>query len=323
MTLLAEDAGARVAAIIVAYNSAGELPTLLESLDASTVGVHAIVVDNGSQDASVDVARGYAAVTVIPTGANLGYSGGINIGRARVRDDQMVAILNPDLVVAPDALARLIDVVAQGGAGVAGPKITDPDGSIYLSLHREPSLLGALGDALVGDSLIGRPSRLSEQVFSPAEYSRRHAVDWLSGAALLLSARCNRAVGEWDAARYFLYSEETDVQRRARDAGFAVVFEPSATVTHVGGASGASSELDALLAVNRIRYVEKFHSRAYAFAYRALVLLHYGLRALLQRRYATAAKTVASRSRWERLPQYPDVIPHAETLGLRSVGGGA
>ncbi|GAA4167201.1 glycosyltransferase family 2 protein [Gryllotalpicola koreensis] len=302
MTLLAEDAEAPIAAVIVAYNSADELPALLRSLEASTVGVHAIVVDNGSADASVALARSFAGVTVVPTGANLGYSGGINVGRGFVRDGQAVAILNPDLVVAPDALERMLASLDREGVGVVAPAIRDAAGGPYRGLFREPSLLGALGETLFGDRWASRPAALSMTVRDTTAYERPGAVDWASGAALLISAACNAVVGAWDDETFFLYWEETDFQRRARAAGFRTVFEPRAVVVHERQASGTSPALEALMAVNRVRYADKHHSRAWAEGMRAITASWYLLRAVRRPELRPAAAMLTSRGRWSELP---------------------
>jgi len=280
MTLRAEPGGADLAAIIVTYNSAGELPGLLGSLQASTAAVLAIVVDNGSQDGSAELAASFGerAVTVVATGANLGYAGGINAGLARVPAGLPVAILNPDLAVAPDALERLLGALHDPRVGVAGPRIASPAGELFLGIRREPSVAGALGEALFGARWASRPAWLTETEYAPSAYRWAHQVDWLSGAALLISPACVRAIGAWDAS-YFLYSEETDFARRARGAGFRVGFEPEARVTHVGGASGRSPQLAALLTANRLRYFARHHPPAAALAYRGALALECALRA--------------------------------------------
>ena len=89
-------------------------------------------------------------------------------------------------------------------------------------------------------------------------YQHRHVVDWATGAALLVDAELDRRVGGWDE-RFFLYSEEVDFMRRVRESGSQIWFEPGAVMRHRRGGSGASDMLEALMAVNRVRYQEKWH----------------------------------------------------------------
>lgn len=303
MTLLGADAtGARIAAIIVTYNSARTLPRLLESLRRSTAGVRAIVVDNGSTDASVAVARGYREATVIATGRNAGYSAGINVGRAAVRPGEAVAILNPDVELAPDALERLLVVLDDPSVGIVAPQLRTLDGRTrFDSLRREPSVLGALGDSVFGSRWRTRPAVLAETLRREPDYAAARDVAWAGGAALLISAECDLAVGEWDAATYFLYSEETDYARRARELGYRVRYEPSAIAWHLGSGSGQPAALVALVSVNRIRYYERVHGPAATALFHGAVVVQHALRPF-DARHRFALGVVPRRSRWTALP---------------------
>lgn len=303
MTLLAaDDLASRLAAIVVTYNSAATLPRLLQSILDSTVGVRVIVVDNGSVDDSVSVARALTGIVVVATGANLGYSGGINVGRRFVRDGEAVVILNPDLELARDALERMQAVLDDATVGIVAPQLHElSSGERFESLRREPSVLGALGDGVFGNRWKSRPRVLAETMRRDGEYAVEHDVAWAGGAALLVSAACNRSVGEWDADAYFLYSEETDYARRARDLGFVVRFTPEAVAYHQGSGSGQPAALVALISVNRVRYYQQRHGRAATAAFRAAIAVQHALR-LHDPRHRYSLRFVLRRSQWHRLP---------------------
>ena len=304
MTLLAaDDTSARIAAIIVTYNSAATLGALLASLDASTVGVRAIIIDNGSADDTLAVAATEPRALVVATGANLGYSGGINVGRQHVRDGEHIAILNPDLTIKPDMLERLLAAVdTDRTIGIAAPQLRDLAGrERYDGLRREPSVLRALGESLFGNRWRTRPSWLGETLRADDEYKDPRDVAWASGAALLVSAGCDRTVGAWDAETYFLYSEEADYARRARDAGFRVRYVPEARAHHEGSGSGQPAPLVALVSVNRIRYFERLHGRARTRLFHAAVALQHALR-LHDSRHRHSLPIVIDRARWAELP---------------------
>ncbi|WCD92908.1 glycosyltransferase family 2 protein [Microbacterium sp. nov. GSS16] len=315
MTLLdADDQTARIAAIIVTYNSAATLGSLLASLDASTVGVRAIVVDNGSADDTLEVAAGEPRALTIATGANLGYSGGINIGRSYVRAGEHVAILNPDLTVEPDMLERLLEVIeADPEVGIAVPQLRRlGDGKRYNGLRREPSVARALGESLFGDRWTSRPRWLAETMRADSEYERPRDIAWGSGAALLISNTCNAAIGEWDAETYFLYAEETDYARRAREAGFRVRYQPGACAHHEGSGSGQPAPLVALVSVNRVRYYERLHGRASTRLFHLAVTAQHALR-MHDPRHRYSLPIVLNRSRWSELPA-GDLIPDSIQL---------
>ena len=260
------------AVVIVTYNSARHITGLLESLPAAAAGLRlrTVVVDNGSTDTTTDLVGGCGGVSCVETEANLGYSGGINVGREHAGEYSALLVLNPDIVLEPGALREMYDALSDPAIGIVAPMLLDPDGRRYPSLRRHPTVARAIGDGLLGSRITRRPTWLSDTVRDEASYSYRHAVDWAGGAALLISAACDRAVGRWDE-QFFLYSEETDYATRARAAGFRIEFVPTARAFHSGGGSGRSNALLALREINRLRYMEK-HSK-WPWPYRVAVIM--------------------------------------------------
>lgn len=266
------------AALIVTHNSTPDIGVLLDSLAATGLGLVTLVVDNASTDATVSTVRSRPGVTCVETGENAGYAGAINVGLRHLPADLDVLLLNADLELDRTAVIELQQALdGDAGIGIAVPNILNADGSLFHSLRREPTLLRMLGDALLGGRLASRPGALSETIWAASAYARSGRADWATGAAMLISAECRAAVGDWDE-RFFLYSEETDYARRARDLGLALQYVPSARVTHHGGGSGSSAGLAALLALNRVRYVQKWRSPGYAALFRRVALLHEALR---------------------------------------------
>lgn len=265
--------------VIVTYQSARHLPRLLADLAAASaqLALHVLVVDNASTDGTAQIAE-EAGVTVIPTGANLGYAGALNVAFRHVGPEDPVLVLNPDVSLEAGAIEALLAAVEADGVGVAVPTIRDMAGTVAPSMRSEPSIVRAFTAALLGRRTAWLPAALSEIVWTPSAYDRQQYPDWACGAALLMTAECLRLVGDWDDERFFLYSEETDFFRRVRMAGLRTVFVPQAQVRHVGGGSGSSPALVALMAVNRVRYFEKYHSGAASLAFRAAVVLHELLR---------------------------------------------
>jgi GT2 family glycosyltransferase len=286
--------------LIVTYNSAAYILDLLDSLPAAARGLtlRTVVVDNGSTDGTLALVRDRPEVRCIESGANLGYAGGINLARRHAGPCGCVVVLNPDLVLAPGAIAELAAALRDPAVGVAVPMILDWDETLELTLRREPSLSRAIGDAVFGRHLPRRPGWLSEIVRDERAYRYPHTVDWAGGAAMTVSATCDAAVGRWDE-RFFLYSEEVDHASRVRAAGFRVEYVPTARIRHREGGSGSSSALIALQAVNRVRYVAKRGRGGRMF--QAAVALHELLRAS-DPAHRFALRTVLRRSRWSALP---------------------
>jgi N-acetylglucosaminyl-diphospho-decaprenol L-rhamnosyltransferase len=291
------------AVIIVSYNSARHIARLLDSLPAAAPGlrIRCIVVDNGSQDETMSIVCSRDDVVAVETGQNLGYAGAINVGRAHAGPRSSLLVLNPDLVLEPRAVVELYRTLDEPGVGIAVPMLLTEEGELYLSLRREPGLMRALGEALFGGHMARRPSWLSETIRDRLAYEHPQDVAWAGGAALLISAACDDAVGDWDDGRFFLYSEETDFAVRARRRGFRVHYVPTARARHEDGGSGRSAALGALLAVNRVRYYEKYHREPAISLFRGIVILHHLLRSADPYQRA-ALKALVRRSRWSDLP---------------------
>ncbi len=285
-----------LAVITVSYNSSKVLPNLLSSLEAGLAGIskyEIIVVDNNSLDDSIDVARAHPSQPrVIATGRNGGYSAGINAGASTVPPDWNILILNPDLQLTPGAAAMMSERLLDPQVGVVVPRLMNEDGNLSYSLRREPSLVTAWSEALLGgrlSSLLGT----GEIIGDAKRYQVPGRVDWATGAILMVSARARRIVGNWDE-RFFLYSEEVDYMRRVRMNGLTVEYEPRANAMHIGGDTIASPFLFAVQTTSRLR---DFNGRRGAFSrvlFRAGVAMGEAIRSVRHRSHRAALKAALS-----------------------------
>lgn len=295
--------GVECAIIVIAYNSADHIEQFLDSISAAAgdLRVRCLVVDNQSHDETQELVRLRPDVTLVDSGGNLGYSGGINIGRASTGPCSSLLIVNPDLELEPGAIAKLYAALDTPTVGVTVPMMRGRDDEVLPTLRREPTILRALGEALFGDRFPSRPGWLSETVRDPTAYTAARDAEWATGAVLCVSSECDAAVGDWDEGRFFLYSEETDFAVRVRNLGYRIRYVPDAHVRHEDGGSGRPAALDALASVNRIRYYEKYHGRLAASLFRAALALKHVLR------YSDpddrlALRHVCRRSSWADLP---------------------
>ncbi|SDI66272.1 glycosyltransferase [Nonomuraea jiangxiensis] len=293
-----------LAIVIVSYFSARVIGDCLRSLAPAGAGdARVIVVDNDSTDDTIAVAReALPGVEVIATGRNGGFAAGVNAGIAAAPGCD-VLVLNPDTRLLPGSIDTLRAALAVPGTGIAVPRITGDSGEPHLSLRRRPTVLRALGEALLGGHRAGRVPALGELVVSPANYERDGTADWATGAAWLVSARCAEALGPLDE-RYFLYSEETEYMLRAGDRGFAVRYAEAAHAVHLGGDQAVSSRLWALSAANRVRLHRERHGRPRALLMWLAVVLNETIRALTRGRTGGARHRAALRALW-RMPRWP------------------
>jgi GT2 family glycosyltransferase len=314
-----------IAVVVVSYNSAAFLPGLVDSLAAGLDGLrwHLVVADNASVDDSVAVVeRLLPAATVVRTGRNGGYSAGINAGIAAAPEHEAVLVLNPDVRLVSGCGAVMLAALRAPGTGIVVPRLVDGDGRLIETIRREPSLLRAAADAVIGASRAGRIGRLGEVVTDPAAYDVPQVVDWAEGSTMLLSAECLRRVGPWDES-FFLYSEETDFALRTRDAGLAVRYVPQARAVHLEGDSSTSPPLWAMLSVNRVRLFRRRHTVAATAVYWAALVVREGSRAALGRPTNRASvRALLSRRRLTSVPTAADLVPAGRiTTGVRGDAG--
>jgi GT2 family glycosyltransferase len=284
--------GIDVGVVVVTHDSAAVIDMLLRSLDdgLSDVSWRVVFVDNASSDDTVAVIRA-AGFDVIALDVNVGYAAAINRGSRAFPDARSVLILNPDVELLPGAVAAMVEALTDEHVGVVAPKVCRPDAKMTLELSQrhDPSLLRIWGAALLGIPLSQRFAALSIAVVDPCRYAHPCDVDWAVGAALLCRRRCIDVVGEWDES-YFLYSEEIDYCRRARDAGFAVRYTPDAVVLHKGGAAALDPRLRAMQMVNKVREYGRRNGAIASWCFYAGTLFHELTRAVAGR---AASRTAA------------------------------
>jgi N-acetylglucosaminyl-diphospho-decaprenol L-rhamnosyltransferase len=230
-----------VTAIVVNFEAGDLLTGCVQSLEAAGVD-EIIVVDNASADGSVEhlCAAGTTA-EIITAPANRGYGAGINLG-ARHASSPVLLACNADLVVAADVLEPLLtDLRANPDVSAVGPRILTNEGDVYPSARSFPSLAESAGHAFVGlfsqrNKWTRSYKHLDQDLRPEAAAGGMTEVDWVSGACVAIRREAFNAVGGFDE-RYFMYLEDVDLCWRLRRAGWRIVYEPGAVVTHVQGVS--------------------------------------------------------------------------------------
>ncbi len=226
-----------MSAAVVNYNAKRYLLECLRSLRAEGI-TDIVVADNASVDGSEAAVRAADPdVTYVQTGANLGLGTGTN--RAVAHTDAStpyLLCLNPDARLEPGALeAMLAAFDDRPELGIVGPRVEDPDGTLYPSVRTFPNLVDAVGHAFLG------------MVWGANPFTRRYRmldwnhdtagdVDWVSGSCFLIRRACWDAIAGFDEA-YFMYAEDVDLCWRARRAGWSVAYEPAARAVHAQGIS--------------------------------------------------------------------------------------
>ena len=211
--------------VILNWNLAWDTIACVESVQAGGPGgVEIIVVDNGSTDDSWALLHDHLGdgVTLLATGENLGFAGGVNVGieRARTEGARSVLLLNNDTVVAPDMIQHLALAASQlPEAGIVGP---------IIYYQGQPDLVWRFGDREVRGLPV--PVKLSDQVISEAA-GVPFPADYVTACGMLVRREVFDVIGLFDTD-YFFYFEDADFCRRARLAGFEIWCAPQAKMWH-------------------------------------------------------------------------------------------
>jgi len=237
-----------VTVIIVAYQSDTCLRAVVQSLASGRPqSLELLVINNDSalpiQAALPKSVNFEGCCSITNNGTNIGFGAACNQAALGARGE-FLFILNPDCVVTANTIATLVEAaLSTPDLGCAGPKVVNADGSLQGSARAFPSFRTAL---------FGRTSFLSK-LFPQNPFSRGEvcdgsagqgdspvAVDWVSGAAMLVPRRLFEQVGGFDG-RFFMYWEDADLCLRLAQAGYKTYYVPSAVVEHRQGSCSRSA----------------------------------------------------------------------------------
>jgi len=250
----------RLSIIIVTFNSRGDIDACLRSL---TEGIHVdrevVIVDNASTDGTpAHIRQRWPGIRLIDLGANLGFARATNIG-VQQTFGELVLLLNPDTVVPPGAIDRLVAALeAHPEAAAVGPRIINDDGYAELSFGRLTAPPAELRQKILS---VGSRRRLPIVLAIVERMTRRtQYVDWITGACLLARRADLEAVGGLDE-RFFLYMEDVDLGAAFQRLGRRVLFVADVEISHRRGASAAPVAGAALYRRSYLTFCEKHHPR--------------------------------------------------------------
>jgi N-acetylglucosaminyl-diphospho-decaprenol L-rhamnosyltransferase len=267
----------RVSVIIVTYNSADDIAACLAAVAAQTEVEHqVIVVDNCSQDGTPAVLQQHHGIELLLNPQNVGFAAAVNRAAAVAAGDYLL-LLNPDAVLRPQALQRLVAYLDQHrDVGIAAPRLFTADGRLRDNTFAYETLISFIALTIA----VGPLRRLHGRLLRPrqpwqfrAETPQR--IDAAIGAVLLIRRSLFTALGGLDQ-RFFLYCEDGDFCLRAARHGSATHLVPQAAAAHIGGAStpAGSYRLTGMigrhLLQSRYRYAEKHYGPLSAIALRWL-----------------------------------------------------
>lgn len=250
--------------IIVSWNTRGILLECLESLAQCQIKcrTEVIVVDNGSEDGSVEAVRSnYSGVKLIENGTNLGFAKANNIGMKQAAG-RYLCLMNSDVNVREECIDRLVRYMdANPGIGMVGPKILNPDLTVQDSCRRFPSLWTNLVVAVGLDKLFPKSRVFYGEHMFFFSHDKVLDLDYIAGCFMLVRRETIDQIGLMDE-RFFIYQEEVDWCKRFWEGGWRVSFFPGAEAIHHHGASSSRDPLRFALAQQRsvLLYWKKYNN---------------------------------------------------------------
>ena len=211
-----------------------------------------------SDDASPEPFLPQDGVEVVRRQKNGGFGTAVNSGVAMAKYPFLL-ILNSDLEIQSDLINRFLEVATNVPCAVLGPQIIDGSSGHSIAVRRFPTNVQAAVASLAPlerwqtkqwcQRALGVDVRCR-----PGEITR---VDWLIGAVLFMPTERFRAIGGFDE-RFFMNSEEIDLQRRLTDGGVVSIYVGSASVVHHAGGSTPRDHQVAWLMEGKQIYLKKW-----------------------------------------------------------------
>lgn len=231
-----------ISAIVLNYRSPRDTVKCVQALKKQTIAdtMEILVVDNHSDDESMGFIRaqlsGLPGVRIIEERDNVGYGRGNNAASHLARGEYLL-ILNPDNVLPADGAEKMLEALkADPDAGVVGPALVYPDGSVRPSARTFPSPRDLLSKRLFPGPWHAAYEEERKRLTSAPAVD----VDWLVGACLLLRTDLYKELGGFDE-RFFLFFEDIDLCRRIHALGKKVIYLSSLRVLDRKGRLSGSS----------------------------------------------------------------------------------
>jgi GT2 family glycosyltransferase len=222
-------------------------------------------------------AKGSANLHVILSPKNLGFSGGNNLA-LRQAAGRHILLLNSDAYLIDDSLLKAI-------------RFLDSRPTVFACAGM---LLTEAGKPGISYGFFPSPWNLAKEVFTwrfaglraviPKPDEPNHEVDFPCGAFFMMNASILQEIGEMDES-FFVFFEETDLAKRARDMGYSIIYCNDVRAVHLGGQSTkkTSDNMLEMFYLNWRRYLEKHHGPISSWAARRLLLLFFRAGAFLSR----------------------------------------
>ena len=222
----------KVAIVILNYNGLNLLKVFIPQLIKNCGGIDIYVVDNNSEDDSIDYINNYyPSIKIIRNEENFGYAGGYNNALGKIDTDLFICLNNDATFIEYNSLNNIIEVFKKNPNIVAAqPKI------INYSNRNFYDYAGASGGFI---DMFGYPfcrGRIFSEIEDVSKHNTTREVFWASGCCLVIRKSSFDSVGGFDSS-FFAHMEEIDLCWRLKNKNFSnkIVVIGNSNVYHLGG----------------------------------------------------------------------------------------
>jgi GT2 family glycosyltransferase len=237
-----------------------------------------IVVDNASQDESVEmIRRKFPQVKLIINNENSGFAKACNQG-TKIAQGKYLFFLNPDSEVANNTFDRIINFMeSHPEVGVGGCYLYYPDQRIQTSFYRFTSLTTLLGRALLLYSFLPKNSLTAPLFFE--HFRENKPIERVCGGAMVVRREALNEVGLFDES-FFLYYEDEDLCYRMKQKGWKIASIPNTKIIHYHNQSGKKNIRRAIFSSyqSQLHFYRKFHPLYKVIIFRIIQLVGASIR---------------------------------------------
>jgi len=253
-----------ISVIIVTWNSEKWIKRCIDSILATSgdLKIEIIVVDNFSQDKTVDILNAYdSKKNLIKNTSNLGYAKGCNRG-LKIAQGNYTLLLNPDTEITENSLKKMLDFMEVNPvAGALGPQLLDFQGQIQPSCRKFPNYKLLLWELSGLSRLCPKSKIFGAWKMGDFDFKSTREVEQPMGSALFLRKEVIDQIGFMDE-RFFLFYNDVDFCFRTKQAGWKIYFYPEARIFHSKGASTSQVKVKMIILSHwgHFLYLKKYHS---------------------------------------------------------------
>lgn len=257
-----------VSVIIVNFNAGKLLSQSVKSVLASNIPVSIYVVDNASQDNSLQFLEPIIdKIKLIKNNQNLGFAGAANLVLSDTINSKYLLFLNPDCLINPDTISKFVAVMDKNSqAGMAGCVVRNSDGSEQGSSRRSvPTPWRTFIQVFQLNKLFPKYFQ-SFLLTNQALPSKPIAIEGISGSCMFVRRTALDIVGAMDED-YFLHCEDLDWFMRFRANNFSILFIPNIEIIHFKGICSTKNPIKVEWYKHRgmVKFYKKFFRYKYPF----------------------------------------------------------